>query len=80
MERAIFYDFVWYTKNERDFLTTINDTSYQISMICRNLKMICKSLDEVLWDESETDKIKLGIKEIENEHIKYVSNIKIDEL
>lgn len=78
--RLIIFDFAWYTKNESDFLNTLNNTSYQISMICRNLKMIVRALEDEFWKYDDIDKIKAGIKEIEKKHIIYVSKIKIDKL
>lgn len=80
LTRLIIYDFAWYTKNESDFINTLNDTSYQISMICRNLKMVVRALEDEFWNDEDIDKIKAGIKEIEKNHINYVSKIKIDKL
>ncbi len=78
--RLVFYDFVWYTQNEKDFINTINNTSYQISMICRNLKMIIKQLEDEFWDDSDIEKIKIGIKEIEQYHLNYINMIKVDQI
>ncbi|MDO4301907.1 MAG: hypothetical protein Q4D26_11010 [Clostridia bacterium] len=80
LTRLILYDFAWYTKNESDFINTLNDTSYQISMICRNLKMIVRALEDEFWNDEDIDKVKEGIKEIEKNHINYVSKIRIDTL
>ena len=80
LTRLILYDFAWYTKNETDFINTLNDTSYQISMICRNLKMIVRALEEEFWDEDDIIKITEGISKIEKNHINYVSKIRIDKL